>query len=86
MLSITAFEPFSNKVNGTLIDHSGVELKLAGWYTEHRYTGSHTQRLGVCKHMNKTGFSSDRFQIDSQKDNEHEINEDPVWSGSCCCY
>lgn len=32
MLSITAFEPFSNRVNGTLIDHSGVELKLAGWY------------------------------------------------------
>ncbi len=30
MLSITAFEPFSNRVNGTLIDHSGVELKLAG--------------------------------------------------------
>uniref|UniRef100_A0AAX7V0K9 CUB and Sushi multiple domains 2 n=1 Tax=Astatotilapia calliptera TaxID=8154 RepID=A0AAX7V0K9_ASTCA len=28
MLSITAFEPFSNRVNGTLIDHSGVELKL----------------------------------------------------------
>lgn len=34
MLSITAFEPFSNRVNGTLIDHSGVELKLAGWYIE----------------------------------------------------
>lgn len=33
MLNITAFEPFSNRVNGTLIDHSGVELKLAGWYT-----------------------------------------------------
>lgn len=33
MLSITAFEPFSNRVNGTLIDHSGVELKLAGRYT-----------------------------------------------------
>lgn len=33
MLSITAFEPFSNRVNGTLIDHSGVELKLAGLYT-----------------------------------------------------
>lgn len=32
MLSITAFEPFSNRVNGTLIDHSGVELKLAGEY------------------------------------------------------
>uniref|UniRef100_A0A3P8W543 CUB and Sushi multiple domains 2 n=1 Tax=Cynoglossus semilaevis TaxID=244447 RepID=A0A3P8W543_CYNSE len=32
MLSITAFEPFSNRVNGTLIDHSGVELKLAGTY------------------------------------------------------
>ncbi|MED6243438.1 CUB and sushi domain-containing protein 2 [Ataeniobius toweri] len=32
MLSITAFEPFSNRVNGTLIDHSGVELKLAGMY------------------------------------------------------
>lgn len=31
MLNITAFEPFSNRVNGTLIDHSGVELKLAGW-------------------------------------------------------
>uniref|UniRef100_A0AAY4DQP8 CUB and Sushi multiple domains 2 n=1 Tax=Denticeps clupeoides TaxID=299321 RepID=A0AAY4DQP8_9TELE len=30
MLSITAFEPFSNRVNGTLIDHSGVELKLSG--------------------------------------------------------
>lgn len=30
LLSITAFEPFSNRVNGTLIDHSGVELKLAG--------------------------------------------------------
>lgn len=36
MLSITAFEPFSNRVNGTLIDHSGVELKLAGWCTEQR--------------------------------------------------
>lgn len=36
MLNITAFEPFSNRVNGTLIDHSGVELKLAGWYTEYR--------------------------------------------------
>uniref|UniRef100_A0AAY4DQL8 CUB and Sushi multiple domains 2 n=1 Tax=Denticeps clupeoides TaxID=299321 RepID=A0AAY4DQL8_9TELE len=32
MLSITAFEPFSNRVNGTLIDHSGVELKLSGTY------------------------------------------------------
>ncbi|MEQ2205113.1 CUB and sushi domain-containing protein 2, partial [Xenoophorus captivus] len=32
MLSITAFEAFSNRVNGTLIDHSGVELKLAGMY------------------------------------------------------
>ena len=32
MLSITAFEPFSNRVNGTLIDHSGVELKLAGGF------------------------------------------------------
>ena len=30
MLSISAFEAFSNRVNGTLIDHSGVELKLAG--------------------------------------------------------
>lgn len=30
MLSITAFEHFSNRVNGTLIDHSGVELKLSG--------------------------------------------------------
>lgn len=30
MLSITAFEPFGNRVNGTLIHHSGVELKLAG--------------------------------------------------------
>lgn len=30
LLSITAFEPFSNRVNGTLIDHSGVEIKLAG--------------------------------------------------------
>lgn len=36
MLNITAFEPFSNRVNGTLIDHSGVELKLAGWFTEYR--------------------------------------------------
>ncbi|XP_029103994.1 CUB and sushi domain-containing protein 1 isoform X1 [Scleropages formosus] len=32
MLSITAFEPFGNRVNGTLIDHSGVELRLAGIY------------------------------------------------------
>uniref|UniRef100_A0A8C6L3G6 CUB and Sushi multiple domains 2 n=1 Tax=Nothobranchius furzeri TaxID=105023 RepID=A0A8C6L3G6_NOTFU len=32
MLSITAFEPFSSRVNGTLIDHSGVELKLSGTY------------------------------------------------------
>ncbi|XP_067112326.1 CUB and sushi domain-containing protein 2 [Osmerus mordax] len=32
MLSITTFEPLSNRVNGTLIDHSGVELKLAGVY------------------------------------------------------
>uniref|UniRef100_A0A672G2T7 CUB and sushi domain-containing protein 1-like n=1 Tax=Salarias fasciatus TaxID=181472 RepID=A0A672G2T7_SALFA len=32
MLSITAFDPLSNRVNGTLIDHSGVELKLAGTY------------------------------------------------------
>uniref|UniRef100_A0A8C5CBQ3 CUB and Sushi multiple domains 2 n=1 Tax=Gadus morhua TaxID=8049 RepID=A0A8C5CBQ3_GADMO len=32
MLSISAFEAFSNRVNGTLIDHSGVELKLAGTY------------------------------------------------------
>lgn len=30
MLSITAFEPFSNRVNGTLMDHSGVQLNLAG--------------------------------------------------------
>lgn len=36
MLNITAFEPFSNRVNGTLIDHSGVELKLAGGYPEYR--------------------------------------------------
>lgn len=36
MLSITAFEPLSNRVNGTLIDHSGVELKLAGWYSSNR--------------------------------------------------
>lgn len=40
MLNITAFEPFSNRVNGTLIDHSGVELKLAGWYTEYRHPPS----------------------------------------------
>ncbi|KAB5530866.1 hypothetical protein PHYPO_G00134270 [Pangasianodon hypophthalmus] len=32
MLSITAFEPFSNRVNGTLMDHSGVQLNLAGIY------------------------------------------------------
>ncbi|KAA8589530.1 hypothetical protein FQN60_012895 [Etheostoma spectabile] len=32
MLCITAFEPLSNRLNGTLIDHSGVELKLAGTY------------------------------------------------------
>uniref|UniRef100_A0A6Q2X998 CUB and Sushi multiple domains 2 n=1 Tax=Esox lucius TaxID=8010 RepID=A0A6Q2X998_ESOLU len=32
MLSITAFDSFSSRVNGTLIDHSGVELKLAGTY------------------------------------------------------
>ncbi|XP_048086105.1 CUB and sushi domain-containing protein 1 [Alosa alosa] len=32
MLSVTAFEPFSNRVNATLIDHSGVELKLSGTY------------------------------------------------------
>uniref|UniRef100_A0A8C1GP80 CUB and Sushi multiple domains 2 n=1 Tax=Cyprinus carpio TaxID=7962 RepID=A0A8C1GP80_CYPCA len=32
MLSITAFEPFSNRVNGTLMDHSGVQLNLAGTY------------------------------------------------------
>uniref|UniRef100_A0A672MSI3 CUB and Sushi multiple domains 2 n=1 Tax=Sinocyclocheilus grahami TaxID=75366 RepID=A0A672MSI3_SINGR len=32
MLSITAFEPFSNRVNGTLLDHSGVQLNLAGIY------------------------------------------------------
>ncbi|XP_052388948.1 CUB and sushi domain-containing protein 2-like [Carassius gibelio] len=32
MLSITAFEPFSNRVNGTLLDHSGVQLNLAGTY------------------------------------------------------
>uniref|UniRef100_A0AAQ4NRM6 CUB and Sushi multiple domains 2 n=1 Tax=Gasterosteus aculeatus aculeatus TaxID=481459 RepID=A0AAQ4NRM6_GASAC len=42
MLSITAFEPFSNRVNATLIDHSGVELKLAGWCTKSR---SHSQHL-----------------------------------------
>lgn len=36
MLSITAFEPVSNRVNGTLIDHSGVELKLAGWYPKNQ--------------------------------------------------
>jgi len=30
MLSITAFEPLSNRVNGTLMDHSGVQLNLAG--------------------------------------------------------
>uniref|UniRef100_A0A4W5LVI6 Uncharacterized protein n=1 Tax=Hucho hucho TaxID=62062 RepID=A0A4W5LVI6_9TELE len=32
MLSITSYEPFNQRVNGTLIDHSGVELKLAGTY------------------------------------------------------
>ncbi|KAL2076988.1 hypothetical protein ACEWY4_027405 [Coilia grayii] len=32
MLSVTAFEPFSNRVNATLIDQSGVELKLSGTY------------------------------------------------------
>ncbi|ROK35857.1 CUB and sushi domain-containing protein 1 [Anabarilius grahami] len=32
MLSITAFEPISNRVNGTLMDHSGVQLNLAGTY------------------------------------------------------
>ncbi|TSK31427.1 CUB and sushi domain-containing protein 2 [Bagarius yarrelli] len=32
MLSITAFEQFSNRVNGTLMDHSGVQLNLAGTY------------------------------------------------------
>uniref|UniRef100_A0A671RXC0 CUB and sushi domain-containing protein 1-like n=1 Tax=Sinocyclocheilus anshuiensis TaxID=1608454 RepID=A0A671RXC0_9TELE len=32
MLSITAFEPFSSRVNGTLMDHSGVQLNLAGIY------------------------------------------------------
>jgi len=37
MLSISAFEAFSNRVNGTLIDHSGVELKLAGGHT-HTHT------------------------------------------------
>lgn len=40
MLSITAFEPFSNRVNGTLIDHSGVELKLAGGCSCDRNTAS----------------------------------------------
>nr|XP_015204236.1 PREDICTED: CUB and sushi domain-containing protein 2 isoform X1 [Lepisosteus oculatus] len=32
MLSITSFEHYNNRVNATLIDHSGVELKLAGTY------------------------------------------------------
>uniref|UniRef100_A0A8C7F586 CUB and Sushi multiple domains 2 n=1 Tax=Oncorhynchus kisutch TaxID=8019 RepID=A0A8C7F586_ONCKI len=32
MLSITSYEAFNQRVNGTLIDHSGVELKLAGTY------------------------------------------------------
>ncbi|XP_036397589.1 CUB and sushi domain-containing protein 1-like [Megalops cyprinoides] len=32
MLTVTAFDPLSNHVNGTLTDHSGVELKLAGVY------------------------------------------------------
>lgn len=40
MLSITAFEPFNNRVNGTLIDHSGVELKLAGGCSCDRNTAS----------------------------------------------
>lgn len=40
LLSITAFEPFSNRVNGTLIDHSGVELKLAGGYSCNRNSAS----------------------------------------------
>ncbi|KAG9330843.1 hypothetical protein JZ751_021931 [Albula glossodonta] len=32
MLTVTVFDPFSNHVNGTLTDHSGVELKLSGVY------------------------------------------------------
>uniref|UniRef100_A0A8C7XQX3 CUB and Sushi multiple domains 2 n=1 Tax=Oryzias sinensis TaxID=183150 RepID=A0A8C7XQX3_9TELE len=32
MLSITAFEPLSNRVNGTLMDRRGLELKLTGTY------------------------------------------------------
>ncbi|XP_051775015.1 CUB and sushi domain-containing protein 1 [Erpetoichthys calabaricus] len=37
MLKITSFDAFSSRVNATLIDHSGVELKLGGIYQKDEF-------------------------------------------------
>uniref|UniRef100_A0A8C6TIS3 CUB and Sushi multiple domains 2 n=1 Tax=Neogobius melanostomus TaxID=47308 RepID=A0A8C6TIS3_9GOBI len=65
MLSITAFEPLSNRVNGTLIDHSGVELKLAGTYKReeaHLLLQVHQIRGPVEIFVNK--FKIDNWALD----------------------
>ncbi|KAJ8268254.1 hypothetical protein COCON_G00134260 [Conger conger] len=65
MLSITAFEPFNNRVNGTLIDHSGVELKLAGIYKKeeaHLLLQVHQIRGPVEIFVNK--FKSENWALD----------------------
>ncbi|XP_036410979.1 CUB and sushi domain-containing protein 2 [Megalops cyprinoides] len=65
MLSVTSFEPFTNRVNGTLIDHSGVELKLAGIYKKeeaHLLLQVHQIRGPVEIFVNK--FKSDNWALD----------------------
>ncbi|KAG5842352.1 hypothetical protein ANANG_G00176720 [Anguilla anguilla] len=65
MLSITAFEPINNRVNGTLIDHSGVELKLAGIYKKeeaHLLLQVHQIRGPVEIFVNK--FKSENWALD----------------------
>uniref|UniRef100_A0A8B9LZ55 CUB and Sushi multiple domains 2 n=1 Tax=Astyanax mexicanus TaxID=7994 RepID=A0A8B9LZ55_ASTMX len=65
MLSITAFEPFSNRVNGTLMDHSGVQLNLAGTYKReeaHLLLQVHQIRGPVEIFVNK--FKIDNWALD----------------------
>uniref|UniRef100_A0AAQ4QYC2 CUB and Sushi multiple domains 2 n=1 Tax=Gasterosteus aculeatus aculeatus TaxID=481459 RepID=A0AAQ4QYC2_GASAC len=75
MLSITAFEPFSNRVNATLIDHSGVELKLAGWCTKSRSHSQHLQNnhTNTRRRLHCVGDSMSSVpppeSLDSSKDN-----------------
>ncbi|KAM6428143.1 CUB and sushi domain-containing protein 2 isoform 2-T3 [Liasis olivaceus] len=65
MLSVTSFDPVTSKVNATLIDHSGVELKVSGIYKRedvHLLLQVHQITGPLEIYMNK--FKNDKWALD----------------------